>query len=164
MEPNSTAQTGNAIESQAGAELALRFFAFRLVPYRAGLDVHEYLDDALLKIATDEKFDFAHEAHVFQRTFKMLDDALGDKAFKRWNGRAFSGKFLASVFEVMSTGVSHNVSDLEEMTEADRNAHIREVAQRLWADPTFSANSGAGVRGTTRLARLLPIAAAFVKP
>jgi hypothetical protein len=51
----------------------------------------------------------AQEADVFSRTFQFLNDALGDRAFKRWNGNAFSGKFLMSVFEVLATGVSKNV-------------------------------------------------------
>jgi len=110
-----TDQTVTAVESQAGVELALRFFAFRTVPYRPGLDVHEYLDQALMKIATNPDFDMAGEGEVFSRTFRYLDDALGARAFKRWNGYAFSGKFLMSVFEVLATGISKNVDALSQM-------------------------------------------------
>lgn len=159
-----TAQTEVAIEAQAGTELALRFFAFRSIPYRAGLDVHEYLDRALLQMATNPNFDMASEAAVFGRTFQYLNDALGNRAFKRWNGQAFTGKFLMSVFEVLATGTSHNLDGLGAMQLEDRNQFLVQAAQRLWSNEVFAANSGAGVRGTTRLTRLLPIAANLLKP
>lgn len=159
-----TAQTDAAIEAQAGTELALRFFAFRSVPYRAGLDVHEYLDIALMQIATNNDFDLAAEALVFTRTFQYLNEALGDRAFRRWNGQAFTGKFLMSVFEVLATGTSHNVDALGDMQPNDRNAFIMSAAQEIWNNEVFVANSGAGVRGTSRLARLLPIAADLLNP
>ena len=89
-----TDQTETALTSQAGVELALRFFAFRYVPYRAGMDVNEYLDDALMNMATDNSFDMSAEAGVFTKTFRFLFEALGSAAFKRWNGNGFSGKFL----------------------------------------------------------------------
>jgi len=159
-----TNQTDTALESQMGVELALRFFAFRFVPYQTGLDVHEYLDDALVRMATDAGFDMDTEAEIFTKTFQFLDEALGEKAFKRWNGVNFSGKFLMSVFEVMATGVSHNADELEALGQPQRRDFINNVAQTLWNNATFSQNSGAGVRGTTRLSRLLPIAADLLKP
>ena len=159
-----TGQTESALESQAGVELALRFFAFRYVPYTPGMDVHEYLDDALMKMATDKNFDMKVEGTVFANTFKFLFDALGPAAFKRWNGNVFSGKFLMSVFEVMSIGVSHNIDALEQLAPQQRNDFLQQAARDLWSNQMFNQNSGAGVRGTTRLSRLLPIAADLLKP
>lgn len=159
-----TDQTETALESQAGVELALRFFAFRYTPYKPGMDVHEYLDDALMKMATDKTFDMNSEGEIFTKTFKFLSEALASMAFKRWNGGAFSGKFLMSVFEVMSTGVSHNVTDLEALQPQQRKEFIEQAAKNLWGNQTFNQYSGAGIRGTTRLSRLLPIAAALLKP
>jgi len=159
-----TAQTDTALEAQAGVELALRFFAFRSVPYRPGLDVHEYLDSALLQMATTAGFDMVREAAVFTKTFDFLNEALADKAFKRWNGDAFSGKFLMSVFEVLATGVSQNLPALEAMGPEARNQFLLAAARRLWETEQFTSISGGGVRGTTRLTRLLPIAAELVMP
>ena len=159
-----TSQTDTALAAQGGVELALRFFAFRFVPYRAGLDVHEYLDDALMKMATDPAFDMNAESGIFTKTFQFLDEALGDRAFKRWNGANFTGKFLMSVFEIMATGVSHNVEELEALGQQQRVTFINSVAQAIWANDIFVQNSGAGVRGTTRLSKLLPISAELLKP
>lgn len=159
-----TAQTAQAIESQYDVELVLRFLAFRHVDYMNGLDVHEYLDKALLKLAIDNNIDLQAETAIFQQTFQFLHDSLGGNAFKRWNGQAFQGKFLLSVFEVMATGVSKNITALAALDDNLRNSFIEAKAKGLWDNPNFTANSGAGVRGTTRLAKLLPLAADWLNP
>lgn len=159
-----TRQTGKALESQMGVELVLRFLAFRLVPYQNGMDVHEYLDDALFQLATGSKLDMEFEGKVFEKTFKFLDSALGDTAFQRWNGTEFTGKFLMSIFEVMSTGVAKNLTALEAMGDSERSSFIMDVARDLSNNDVFAAASGGGVRGTTRLAKLLPIAGEVLRP
>ena len=159
-----TRQTPSALEAQAGVELALRFIAFRNIPYQSGLDVHEYLDDALITLASDQDFDLEKEEVAFRRTFDILCDALGDKAFQRWDGQSFSGKFLMSIFEVLAVGLSNNLPAYDAMTDADRKKQIEAKAQSLNGNSTFAANSGAGVRGTTRLSKLLPVADAIIAP
>lgn len=158
-----TRQTDTAIESQEGVELALRFFAFRNVPYIQGLDVHEYLDDALLQLSQSEDFDMTAEGGVFQRTFDLLNEALGSQAFQRWDGQAFKGKFLMSVYEVIATGVSRNIDAIEALGD-ESHQFVIERSKSLWSNEQFTRNSGAGVRGTTRLSKLLPIAADLMKP
>lgn len=153
-------QTSSALEQQMHVELALRLLAFRAVPYQSGLNVHEYLDEALINLATDKEYDQTREGDVFRRTFKLLNESLGSKAFKKWDGGNFSGKFLMSVFEVVSTGVSQNLSDIEGLGE-NRTAFIVERCKLLWDDEVFKNNNGAGVRGTTRLTNLLPMAEGF---
>lgn len=159
-----TNQTQTALDAQEGVELALRFFAFNNVPYTPGLDVHEYLDEALISLASSTNFDLAAQGDVFRRTFTLLNDELGSQAFKRWDGEAFKGKFLMSVYEVMTTGVSRNVGAIEALGDPARGEFITETAKALWANEDFTRNSGAGVRGTTRLSKLLPIAADLLKP
>ena len=159
-----TRQTATALESQAGVELVLRFIAFRNIPYRSGLDVHEYLDDALITLAGDVDFDLQAEEDVFDETFLYLNEALGDAAFQRWDGKAFSGKFLMSLFEVLATGLSKNLPAYRGMDADSRSETIKMKAQSLNDIPAFSESSGAGVRGTTRLSKLLPVAEVLIRP
>jgi len=159
-----TNQTEAAINAQAGVELALRFLAFRFVPYSPGLDVHEYLDLALMELATNETFDRDKMGTEFALAFRYINEALGESAFKRWNGGGFSGKFLMSVFEVISKGVSENLPALRQMDDQPRSVFLLNAAKDLWKNPTFNQNSGAGVRGTTRLTKLLPLAAELLQP
>lgn len=161
---NTTNQTDTAIKAQAGVELALRFLAFGSVPYEPGLDVHEYLDQALIQMATNDNFDRVAKGTEFSLAFQYINEALGTSAFKRWNGNAFSGKFLMSVFEVMSKGVSENLPALQGMDDQTRKDFISNAARNLWQNDTFNQNSGAGVRGTTRLTRLLPLASQLLQP
>ena len=157
-------QTEYALKKQTATELALRFFVFRNIPYQSGLDVHEYLDMAMMKIATSSDFDFASEKSRFDRTFALAKGFLGQKAFKRWNGTDFHGKFLMSVFEVLAIGLSKNLEAVEQMSPEDQKTFIIQRAKNLWSDSVFLQNSGAGIRGTTRLANLLPMAEDFLRP
>lgn len=161
-----TCQTEVALEQQMGVELALRFFAFRTVPYEPGLDVHEYLDKSLKSLATNNNYSLEMEELVFEFTFSWLNQALGESAFKKWNeqANAFSGKFLMSAFEVISVGVSQNIAALEAMSTLDRNEFIITRAKALSTNAIFTANSGAGVRGTSRLTNLLPMGESFFQP
>jgi len=161
---NTTRQTEAALEREAGTELALRFFAFRLVPYQNGLDVHEYLDDALFQLASADALNMEEEGEVFIKTFDFLESALGNRSFQRWNGNVFTGKFLMSLFEVIAVGTSKNLAALEAMDQAQRNAFLEEAARGLWDNQDFTQNSGAGVRGTTRLSNLLPVAEELMRP
>lgn len=152
-------QTEYALEKQMALELVLRFFAFRNVPYKSGLDVHEYLDEALMSIAVDKDFDQGTEESNFEQTFNLIESSLNSQAFKRWDGSEFKGKFLMSVFEVIATGISKN---LEKISGMDRpTEYITQRCKDLWDNETFKNNSGAGVRGTTRLTNLLPMAKTY---
>lgn len=159
-----TAQTDKAVTSQAHVELALRVLAFDLTPYPGKLDVHEYLDKSLIELAKDKDLDRGQVANKFRNTFTFLNDSLGDSAFRRWDGNAFRGKFLMSVFEVIGLGTFQNIAEIEVMTEENRNAFLIQRAKDLWDDGTFQENSGGGVRGTTRLLNLLPMARDFMRP
>ena len=159
-----TDQTKAAIEKQVGVELVLRFFAFRNVPYSSGLDVHEYLDAALVTMAKNDALDWEAESANFKQVFSLIESVLGDKAFKKWDGAAFKGMFLMSVFEVLAHGVSCNLDEVIANGEDKAKEFIDERAKALWEQEIFQANSGAGVRGTTRLSNLLPFAKEFLKP
>lgn len=152
-------QTDYAIEKQMALELLLRFLAFRNVPYKSGLDVHEYLDDALMEMAENVSFDRDSEEYIFEKTFELLEISLDSRAFKRWDGSEFKGKFLMSVFEVVATGVSQNLTSISELENPPE--FIAQRCKDLWENDCFKSNSGAGVRGTTRLANLLPMANNF---
>lgn len=158
-----TAQTQNALDQQQGVELALRFFAFRRIPYERGLDIHEYLDAALVVMAKDATFNRAAEVAIFDQTFMYLHDALGENVFKRWTGNSFTGKFTMAAFEVVAVGVSNNLAALEAMGQQIRNEFIAEKVRALWDNPVFQNNSGAGVRGTTRLSNLLTMGPDFFR-
>jgi hypothetical protein len=155
--------SGQQVQRQMPVELALRLFVYRNVPYQSGLDVHEYIDDAVIDLARSDSFDRDSEADVFYRTFTILHEAVGADAFKRWDGERFTGMFLMSAFEIVTYGVSQNLDQVEGIQPSNRKQFIRSRIIRMWEDEKFQRNSGAGVRGTTRLRNLLPIASKYFK-
>lgn len=161
---DATAQTETALEGQAGVELALRFLAYLNVPYERGLDVHEYLDAAIINLAGNPDFDLDNERQRFINTFSIIFEALGTNAFKKWDGTAFRGKFLISVYEVLAPGVAQNLQEIIALGDQQSKEFITRRAKELWENPIFQANSGGGTRGTTRLVNLLPMSAEFMRP
>jgi hypothetical protein len=156
-------QTETAEMKQQDIELALRFLVYRRIPYRPGMDVHEYLDDGMMQIASNPNFPYAEEKSTFEWTFERLNNLLGSDSFKRWDGNQFGGKFLMSVFEVVATGISSNRTSIE-LLGTNMNEFIISKVKNLWGNDVFIANSGAGIRGTTRLAKLLPLAQTYFRP
>src|ERR1035437_3062933 len=156
--------TDAAMEKQLNMELVLRFLAFRNVPYRKGLDVHDYLDNASIAIAEDQAFPVEGERAAFLTTFDSIHAALDDKAFRRWEGTKFTGKFLMSVFEVLAFGLSMNLPKASKLSLSQRSAYIQKRAKDLWSEDVFRKYSGPGVRGSDRLSHLLPMANDFMKP
>lgn len=157
-------QTQEAIERQANMELALKFFAYKHFPYTPGMDVHEHLDSALVEMCKSQ-IDLVAEEHIFQNIFTLLHDVLEERAFKKWDGQSFKGKFLISLFETITNGLQTNYDAIMSMQpNATRNDFITQKIKDLWQAHEFTNNSGAGVRGTTRLTNLLPFASEYFRP
>jgi hypothetical protein len=69
-----------------------------------------------------------------------------------------------SVFEVIAPGVAANIDAIEALGPDSAAAFLRERAQLLWTNSDFQRNSGAGVRGTTRLSNLLTLGEPLFRP
>jgi len=148
-------------EKQEDIEYLLRFIVYRNIEYKGGLDVHEFLDEAMITLAESADMNYATEEKVFKDTFRIINEVMGNTAFKRYDGGRFMGQFLISSYEVVATGISWNI---EEILAIDYKRFILDKVSALWTDETFKAYSGAGVRGTTRLEKLLPFAKKFFAP
>lgn len=156
--------TDEAKRRRLHVELVLRFLAFRHSPYVKGRDVHDYLDNATVEIARDTTFDMGNEGRIFDAVFRLIRGALATDAFRRWDTQNFTGKFLQSVFEVMAHGTALNLHGIEKLSSSRQRAFIRDRAKSLWSNDVFRKYSGPGVRGTDRLAHLLPLAKTFMRP
>ncbi len=157
-------QTERAEMRQKPMELLIRFLAFRNTTYLNNLDVHDYLDAATIKMASDEGFDKEGEEAAFKNTFDLLNDAFGMNAFKKWEVNKFTGQTSLSAFEFISYGVSLHIAAIMDMQPDDRKRLIEDRVKALWQTQIFRDNSKAGVRGTTRLANLLPVARTYFQP
>ncbi|MEZ0149247.1 MAG: DUF262 domain-containing protein [Candidatus Reddybacter sp.] len=156
--------TTNAEQQQKNLELALRFFVVKKMPYQGKLDVNEYLDEGAVYLSTNQEIDFQQEEVLFDRTFSLIDEALGENAFRKYNGERFQGGFLISAFEALSNGISLNLNAIEALDGDAAKDFIVEKAQSLWLNPEFKEFTKAGVRGTTRLQNLIPFSEAHFRP
>jgi hypothetical protein len=150
------AQTEDAQNKQMPIELTLRFFIHRKIPYQSGLNVHDYLNDGMLKLADsyDEKLDFDMEEKIFFQTFSFLNDTVGKNVFKRWDGKRFKGKFLISAYQIIAVGVSKypdSIAKIEKQSE-----WMQDKIKQLWNNNNYSKHLTDGSRGAMQLTKLLP--------
>ena len=156
--------TTNAEQQQKNLELALRFFVVKSMPYQGKLDINEYLDEGAVYLATNQQIDFENELLLFRRTFTLVDSALGENAFRKYNVDKFQGGFLISGFEALSNGISLNIDEIESLGEEQAAQFLISRTQELWSDAEFRDFTKAGVRGTTRLQNLIPFSEKHFKP
>lgn len=148
-----TAQTEKSVSEQKPMELLLRFLAYRYKEYDQKIDVHDWLDEVAIDIATDDGYDIDSELNVFFRVFEALGKTLGSDSFKKYENGGFVRGFLISAYEAITHGMSKKIDKVEQEGEDKLASSIK----GMWSDDRFTNNARAGVRGTTRLASILPI-------
>jgi hypothetical protein len=150
------ALSDRAVEEQFDMELVLRFVVLRMLP-RTRLksigDMGDFLTDQTVELADEERFDYMAEETAFYTTFSLLRDQLGSDAFRRYDSAKgkFVGGFSISAFEVIGLGVGHHYQRVSQRAE-----QVVQKTQRIWSDPTFTENSGSGVRASSRLPKIIP--------
>lgn len=132
---------------QYAAELVVRFVVMRHYPYTTGMDLHEYLDKGIVEISKLAGFDWEKEKAVFRETMGVIARTNGSDAFRKNN------RFSLAMFEFVSTGTSKAIergpiNDSWLATKIDEASRV----------PEMERYSGSGVRGTQRLAGLVPVA------
>jgi hypothetical protein len=150
------ALSDRASDEQYDMELVLRFLVFRTMP-PAGLvnlgDLGDFLTDKAAELAKDKAFDRTEEEKAFRSTFQLIKVALGDDAFRRFDNsrRRFVGGFSVSAFEAVALGVGYNYKRLLQAP-----SDIANKAKSIWTDADFFANSGSGVRASSRVPKIVP--------
>jgi len=113
---NSTALSDRPLEQSYDVELALRFIILSKIPedqFKGIGDVGLFLTDKMTEIAQNRKYKRAVEKVLFASTFKVLNSALGEDAFKRYNNKKkrHEGGFLLSLYETVALGVAYNIAN-----------------------------------------------------
>ena len=114
-------------ENRLGAfdqELVLRFFAMKNYRGYFKHDVGDFLTEYMEKVSDPAHilpFDYAAEKALFERTFSVLDQALGDKAFAYANRarNALTRAFSVYHFEAITLGLQSRIQNVD---PADLNA------------------------------------------
>lgn len=135
-------------------ELVLRFFcqaAFSGSRTELAVEYGQYLThwmrDAASAYGTDSS---PIRVEIFNRTFRLLNEAMGEDAFRRFNGTKNLGPFSIACFEFVTSGVSANI-DLWE----DNPDRLADRVRSVWSASEFRDNSGTGVSPRRRVPRLV---------
>jgi Protein of unknown function DUF262 len=141
-------------------ELLLRYIALVNFPYNNKKDVGDYLDDVNEIILTDLDFPIEQVKNDFLKTFNLLNEILGEKSFKKFDGNDFKGKFLESAFEAIAVGLGQNINSY---TLPDDNIEIREKIKLFYSEQIYSTYAGSGSNAKSRIPKLVPFAKEYFK-
>lgn len=149
-------QADSSIEKSLHIELVLRFLAFRNYTYLPSKDVHTYLDESLLKLIGESEGFLHQERMIFEKTFDLIEESFSVDAFKKFDGVSFAGRFMHSIYEVVTVGISSNIDAIEKMP--NRIDFITDKVKNLSKESDYLLNSGSGISGSKRIAKLIPFA------
>lgn len=155
---STTALSDRPLEEAYDVELALRFLVLSQVPLpeiKSVGDVGVFLTDKMTEIAQNKKYKKPQVKALFEQTFSLLNEVLGDDAFKRFSVKKdrHEGGFLLSLYEVVGLGVAFNIAKKSLCSKTK----IAERARSVWSNPNFTDWATAGVTATRRLPRLIPL-------
>lgn len=151
-----TCLTEDQVAKKFDEELVLRYFAIANIDYQNGLDVHDFLDEAAKLFCAMPSSKQTTFAKQFTELFQRINNASGRNAF-RLTPTGRSGQFQLGKFETIISGISHNWKHIKSKDDVWLGGKI----SKLPLDPDFIKNSGAGIRGTTRFANLIPLGKKF---
>ncbi|MCD7049250.1 DUF262 domain-containing protein [Rhodococcus sp. BH2-1] len=145
---NCVTLTDRKEEAAYRSELVLRFFC--LLDYRGPAsdlkkDFGEYLTDWMRDATARES---RLDRKLFEDTFRLLNNTLGEETFKRYSGTRHLGPFSISGFEFISCGVAATLEVW--MNHPD---DLMDKIRSVWSSPELKDNSGAGISPRQRVPR-----------
>lgn len=136
--------SSNQEEQSYANELILKYLTlrhFEALEIEKFRDVHPYLDEATQRIFNPENtFDFEKEKTIFEKTFSILKNKLGEKSFKKYNEEKsdFKGAFSTPVYECLTFAVSKYVEvHLDNIDESHLSFCLEASAKALPLDDRF---------------------------
>lgn len=145
------------LEKQRHMEYVSRFLVQTYIPYDGKLDVEEYIDDGIIKLAKEDETAAAET--TFTDTFRMLDNLYGNKALRRLSDGTHTGRATLAAFECLAIGIAKNISHIN--AKANPEDFVRGRVESFWTAPDIEQFFTPGLRGTTRIQKTVPFGAAW---
>ena len=143
------------IEKQRHMEYVSRFLVHTYVPYDGKLDVEEFIDEGIVRLAGANETQQAGAA--FNATFALLNQAHGNNSLRRFQNGIPSGRVGLAAFEAIAVGVAKNIIQIQ--GKANPTEYVRQRILDLWQSPAVQNFYTAGLRGTIRIQRTVPFGA-----
>ena len=148
------------IDQKYNLELVLRFFVFKNINISEIKGVHdlgEFLTKKMLAFTEESSFDRKEEEDIFKKTFDLINTAMEENAFKRYDesSDSFKGKFLLSTFEAIAVGLGHNINMWG--NEDSYHERLKKRIRNLWSEEKFRQSIGSGMNVTVRIPNIIPL-------
>ncbi|MEZ8190411.1 DUF262 domain-containing protein [Vibrio sp. 10N.286.46.A8] len=139
------------LEKEEHMELILRTFIgyTNKVNYSSYGSINKIVLDDFIDKETVRLIEVAdREAFIndFKATFILLDRLLSDSSFKKFDGTRFRGSFNVSVYEMLTIGISKNISSLEEKCDDE----ICQLIKDIYSEQAVTDSFRRGVRAIKR--------------
>lgn len=144
-------------KEQYDMELLVRFLVLRRVKTAdlSGVgDLHSFLNDQILGIASSTSLNLEDEARIFKKTFNLLFDAFGENVFRKYvpDSQKHVGPIFLPAFESIAIGVADKFAANKELNLDD----FKSAYERLWETKNSELTSF-GMNSQTRLARTIRV-------
>jgi hypothetical protein len=147
-------------EKQRHIEMAVRLLVHTFIEYDGKLDVGEYIDEGIVKLATIG--DVQAATSTINSTINLLHQAAGENALRRFDGGTYSGRVGLVGLEAIAVGVAKNLIAIQQ--QPDPVGFVRDKSQAFWDQPDVASFVSPGMRGTTRIQKTVPFGAKWFKP
>lgn len=143
--------TDDQIEKQRHMEYVSRFMVGVFIPYDGKLDVEEYVDEGMIRLAKEADEKSAKD--TFTQTFKLLNETFGENALRRIQDGEHTGRVGLAAFECLAIGIAKNLNRINK--KKDPAAFVRRKIEKFWNDPSINQFFTPGLRGTTRIQKTI---------
>jgi len=152
--------TEDQIERQRHMEFAMRFLVHSYVPYDGKLDVEEYIDDGIVRLAGSD--DGLGGVDLINKTFALLNLVAGRDTLRRFEDGHHIGKVGLVGLEGIAVGVAKNIDAI--LALPDPVEFARGKIRTFWVQPETESLTSPGLRGTTRIQRTVPFGEVWFRP
>lgn len=146
-------------EESYSNELLIKYLSLRNFnddELKSAKDLNVYLDHSMTRIFTTNDFDFVEEKNVFEQTFKLLNSALGDDVFRKYNQEEakHKGGFSNPIFECLTFGLSMYIDKNPNYADDELKELIKTISKKLANNSEMINIEKPGTRSTHRLEQM----------
>lgn len=115
-------------------------------------DLNAYLDQGTTRIFNNN-FDFNSELEIFSKTFRLLNEALGDDSFRKYNQSTekHKGGFSNPIYECLTIAVSNYIANNHTFNEQTLIQLIKTQSKLIPTNEKFIFIERPGTRSLSRL-------------
>lgn len=128
-------------------------FAFR--NYTVGVDIEEFVTNAMVEIASSEKAEIVQIFDALNEGLDLLISACGYNALRPYRDGQFVGRIGRTSMEIILVGLLKCLNNVK--SKPDPAAFVRDQVISFWGSDNSKKFSAAGIAGTDRVQFTVPL-------